>query len=50
MATHVTVSIGLAPLTDEGIEAALEKADRALYSAKHRGRNHILTSDDVGAV
>ncbi|UYU31431.1 GGDEF domain-containing protein [Siccibacter colletis] len=49
VATHVTVSIGLAPLTEEGIEAALEKADRALYSAKHRGRNHILTSDDVKA-
>lgn len=43
--THVTISIGLAPVSDDNIEAALELADKALYQAKNRGRNHILTSD-----
>lgn len=47
VATHVTVSIGLAPLNDEGIEEALMMADKALYRAKDLGRNGILTSDDL---
>ncbi|SNY67571.1 diguanylate cyclase (GGDEF) domain-containing protein [Enterobacter sp. CC120223-11] len=44
VATNVTVSIGLAPLVDEDIETALSLADKALYEAKHLGRNNILTS------
>lgn len=45
VATNVTVSIGLAPLLGEEVEAALEQADKALYEAKHLGRNNILTSE-----
>lgn len=44
VATNVTVSIGLAPLIGEDIEDALAQADKALYEAKHLGRNHILAS------
>lgn len=44
VATNVTVSIGLAPLIDEDIEEALAQADKALYEAKHMGRNNILAS------
>ncbi|WP_312212577.1 GGDEF domain-containing protein [Pseudescherichia sp.] len=47
VATNVTVSIGIAPLLDEDIEDALGKADKALYEAKHLGRNHILVSGDL---
>ncbi|EAA5901424.1 GGDEF domain-containing protein [Salmonella enterica] len=50
VATNVTVSIGIAPLTDRNIGDAIEKADKALYEAKHLGRNHILVSDDVRAI
>ncbi|KFD25177.1 GGDEF domain-containing protein [Yokenella regensburgei] len=45
VATNVTVSIGVAPLEGNDLESALEKADKALYEAKHLGRNNILTSD-----
>ncbi|MFK3660761.1 GGDEF domain-containing protein [Scandinavium sp. NPDC088450] len=45
VATNVTVSIGLAPLLGEEVETALEQADKALYEAKHLGRNNILTSE-----
>ncbi len=44
VATNVTVSIGLAPLTGEDLEDALAQADKALYEAKHLGRNNILAS------
>ncbi len=47
VATNVTVSIGIAPLLNEDIEDALGKADKALYEAKHLGRNHILVSGDL---
>lgn len=47
VATNVTVSIGIAPLEDGDIEEALSKADKALYEAKHQGRNNILVSDDL---
>lgn len=50
VATNVTVSIGIAPLTDRNIGDAIEKADKALYEAKHLGRNHILVSDDMRAL
>ncbi len=49
VATNVTVSIGLAPLIDDGIEEALKLADKALYRAKNQGRNSILTSDSLRA-
>lgn len=47
VATNVTVSIGIAPLEDGDIEDALDKADKALYEAKHQGRNSILVSSDL---
>lgn len=49
VATNVTVSIGIASLTGE-MESALEKADKALYEAKHLGRNIILDSEDLTLV
>lgn len=45
VATNVTVSIGLAPLIGEDMKEALAQADKALYEAKHLGRNNILTSE-----
>ncbi|MEO3992255.1 GGDEF domain-containing protein [Pseudocitrobacter cyperus] len=47
VATHVTISIGIAPLEGEDIDKALENADKALYEAKRQGRNNILTSDTL---
>lgn len=47
VATNVTVSIGIASLAGVEMEGALEKADKALYEAKHLGRNNILASEDL---
>ncbi|XTZ37799.1 GGDEF domain-containing protein [Salmonella enterica] len=44
VATNVTVSIGIAPVAGRDVEAAIEQADKALYEAKHLGRNNILIS------
>jgi diguanylate cyclase (GGDEF)-like protein len=49
VATNVTISIGIAIYESEDIEAALEKADKALYEAKHMGRNNILLSPELQA-
>lgn len=49
VATNVTISIGLAPITEDGIDEALKLADKALYQAKNQGRNSILTSDSLRA-
>lgn len=39
---RVTISIGVAPLLHGGgIDGALSDADRALYRAKHQGRNQV---------
>lgn len=46
-ALHFTVSIGVAacnPGTDHSIEQALNRADQALYRAKHEGRNRVVAS------
>jgi diguanylate cyclase (GGDEF)-like protein len=41
----VTVSIGVAALQpDESIEQWLSRADKALYEAKHAGRNRCVTA------
>lgn len=46
VATHVTISIGIAPLEGGDVEGAILHADKALYKAKDLGRNHILVSGD----
>jgi len=43
VATHVTLSAGFAPIIDEDFDSAVANADRALYLAKNRGRNTILS-------
>ncbi|WP_214291075.1 diguanylate cyclase domain-containing protein, partial [Escherichia coli] len=45
--TNVTISIGIAIFENEDVESALERADRALYEAKHLGRNNILLSEEL---
>ncbi|WP_165460549.1 GGDEF domain-containing protein [Atlantibacter sp.] len=47
VATNVTVSIGLAPMHERDFNHAFKLADKALYKAKHMGRNNILTSDEI---
>ena len=47
VATNVTISIGIAIFENEDVEGALERADRALYEAKHLGRNNILLSEEL---
>ncbi|WNN44918.1 GGDEF domain-containing protein [Winslowiella toletana] len=49
VATHVTISAGIAPLFDDDFEQALANADRALYVAKNQGRNTILCWDTLAA-
>ncbi|MDP2228646.1 MAG: diguanylate cyclase [Moraxellaceae bacterium] len=41
---HFTISIGVARVdAEKGIEAALKTADSALYIAKHKGRNLVMS-------
>lgn len=47
VATNVTISIGLAPMHERDFNDAFKLADKALYKAKHLGRNHILTSEEM---
>ncbi|WP_333892766.1 diguanylate cyclase [Atlantibacter subterraneus] len=47
VATNVTISIGLAPMRERDFNDAFKLADKALYKAKHLGRNHILTSEEM---
>lgn len=47
----VTVSIGVAELAaGESLEALFERADRALYAAKHGGRNQVVSADFLAEV
>ena len=49
MGEPVTVSIGIAAFPEDAATAAdlLHKADQALYSSKHRGRNRVVRFDPV---
>lgn len=43
----VTISVGLATLREgESLHSVLERADRALYQAKERGRNRVESATD----
>ena len=44
-ALHVTMSIGVAALgPGSTLDAAMSEADRALYQAKHQGRNQVVAA------
>lgn len=47
---RLTVSLGVAGLPDSAttLEALVEIADRALYDAKHQGRNRVVVAGAVG--
>lgn len=49
---HVTLSIGIATMPDSGstVEGLIAAADRALYAAKHAGRNQVVLSSGASAV
>ena len=45
---EVTVSFGIARVNaDDDVDTVFERADRALYAAKHAGRNRAYSEDDV---
>jgi diguanylate cyclase (GGDEF)-like protein len=46
----VTISVGVAvirPTPERNLQGALQLADKALYSAKSRGRNRVELLDDA---
>ncbi len=47
--TSITVSIGVANFPDSAVseEDLLLKADRAMYQAKHKGRNQVVVADNI---
>jgi diguanylate cyclase (GGDEF)-like protein len=47
----VTISIGVAmyPYNADTVEQLLSVADRALYEAKHQGRNRVILAEQVPA-
>lgn len=49
VATHVTVSTGIAPMAAHDFDRAVANADRALYVAKNQGRNTILAWETLPA-
>ncbi len=48
---RLTVSVGVAGLDDcKNPQALLHNADRALYEAKHRGRNCTVVASEIGPI
>jgi diguanylate cyclase (GGDEF)-like protein len=50
---HITISLGVAYWPGEGnddLSAVLKQADKALYEAKHRGRNQTVVANDQSAL
>lgn len=43
---HVSVGIAVFPLHGSQAEPLLQRADQALYAAKHRGKNQVLVYND----
>jgi diguanylate cyclase (GGDEF)-like protein len=43
---RITLSIGLADASRCSLEQALNRADEALYKAKHQGRNRVVLADN----
>jgi len=37
----ITMSLGISELGDDGVQGMLDRADKALYQAKHEGKNRI---------
>jgi diguanylate cyclase (GGDEF)-like protein len=44
---HVSIGVSLANDNDSKIENIIERADKALYKAKHLGRNRVISASEL---